>query len=393
MSNASNMDVDLGGLFEQNTTFDYSDYQYKEDCIQVITAGKFVAVFLPILCFLLVVLGLLGNGLVLVVLWQKKRSWSVTDTFVVHLSVADILLLLTMPLWMVGALNKWTFGTPLCKLTSGIFPLSFYCGIFLLVCISLDYYLSIVHGVQMYSREKPLVIQLSCMAAWFLSLLLTVPDFLYLQASSDSRKGGKTQCLHSYPSDRSRLGCRLIFHVLGFMIPAAMLLYFYSRILLRLQAGCQSIQKRAMRVILALVVAFFVCWTPYNITLLVDTFQTVPTVSSELPVTCAQSWWTALDITTVLAFLHCCLNPFIYFSLSGQFRRWVLTALKCGGCSLDSREASLWDLEQAEENTSAAPEEKGPLQQMSDIGQSTEIQKTEEKLNQITNQTINHDSV
>ncbi|XP_072535154.1 C-X-C chemokine receptor type 3-like [Salminus brasiliensis] len=374
------MELELGGLFDYNTTFDYQEYEYKEDCVQENTSDGSVAVFLPILCFLVMALGLLGNGLILVVLWQKKLSWSVTDIFVVHLSVADILLLLTMPLWTVEAVNEWTFGTPLCRLTGAIFSVSFYCGIFLLVCISLDHYLSIVHGVQMYSHKKPVVIQLSCMAVWIFSLLLSIPDFLYLQAASDPKKGDKTQCGHRYPSDEWRLASRLLYHVLGFMLPAASLLYFFSFILLRLQTSCEGLQRqRAMRVILALVVAFFISWTPYNITLLVDTIQNASSGSTGLSGTCVQSRWTALNITAVLAFLHCCLNPMIYFIFSEKFRRWVLTVLRCGGCSLDSRDAFLWDSERVEETAPTAHEEKGSLHQMSDLGQIVESQKTEEK--------------
>ncbi|KAL6489500.1 hypothetical protein MHYP_G00032410 [Metynnis hypsauchen] len=370
------LELDLEGMFEQNVTYDYGDYVYKDDCTP--PSGGFMAVFIPVLYTLVVALGLLGHGLVLLVLFQKKRT--VMDIFVLHLSMSDVLLLLTMPLWAVEAANEWIFSTGPCKLSGALFKINFYYGIFLLAGISLDRYLSFVHGVKMLSSRKPLVIWLICIAVFFFSVLLSIPDWIYLIANSNAGLGGKTECVHSY-RDRFRLALRLLYHVVGFLLPAVVIFYCYSCILLRLQKGCQGLQKlRAMRIILALVVVFFICWMPYNITLLVDTLQTAPVESTEQFEGCRHSKWTAVNITAVLGFLHCCLKPFIYFSLSRKFRRWVLTVLRCDGWSLESRDVSLWELEQVDERDSASPEEKGSLNQMNALGQTTESQRTEQIL-------------
>ncbi|KAL7886535.1 hypothetical protein AOLI_G00042560 [Acnodon oligacanthus] len=370
------MELELGGMFDQNFTYNYEDYEYKEDCTP--PSGGFMTVFIPVLYSLVVVLGLLGNGLVLLVLFQKKRT--VMDIFVLHLSMADVLLLLTVPLWAVQAANEWTFGTETCKLSGALFQINFYYGIFLLACISLDRYLSIVHGVKMLSSRKPWVIWLICIAVFFFSVLLSIPDWIYLIANSNASLGGKTECVHSY-RDRRRLALRLLYHVVGFLLPAMVLFYCYSCILLWLQKGCQGLQKlRATRIILALVVVFFICWMPYNITLFVDTIQSAPIDSTEQFEGCKHSKWTAVNIAAVLGFLHCCLNPFVYFSLSRKFRRWVLTVLRCDGWSLDNRNDSLWELEQVDERASASTEEKGSLNQMKALGQTTESQKTEQIL-------------
>uniref|UniRef100_A0A8C7IRT6 C-X-C motif chemokine receptor 3 n=1 Tax=Oncorhynchus kisutch TaxID=8019 RepID=A0A8C7IRT6_ONCKI len=213
---------------------------------------SFDAVFLPVFYSLTLVLRLLGNGLVLLVLVQRRRGWSVTDTFILHLCVADILLLLTLPLWAAQAAEEWSFGTPLCKITGAIFTINFYCGIFLLACISLDRYLSVVHAVQMYSRRKPWMVQASCLSVWLLSILLSIPDWHFLESVMDTRRD-KQECVHNYPSLSQsgfdwRLASRLLYHTVGFLLPSAVLLFCYSCILLRLQRGSQGLQKqRAVR--------------------------------------------------------------------------------------------------------------------------------------------------
>lgn len=82
---------------------------------------RFEALFLPVLYSLAFVAGVLGNGVLLGVLAQSRKTWSVTDTFILHLGVADVLLLVTLPFWAAQAVHGWTFGTVLCKITGAIF--------------------------------------------------------------------------------------------------------------------------------------------------------------------------------------------------------------------------------------------------------------------------------
>lgn len=84
---------------------------------------EFEATFIVVLYSLTFVVGVLGNGLLLGVLGQSRRTWSVTDTFILHLALADVLLLVTLPMWAAQAAQAdgWTFGTPLCKITGSVF--------------------------------------------------------------------------------------------------------------------------------------------------------------------------------------------------------------------------------------------------------------------------------
>lgn len=83
----------------------------------------FEATFIPLLYSVAFVVGVVGNGVLLGVLAQSRRNWSVTDTFILHLCVADVLLLLTLPLWAAQAAQAhgWTFGTPLCMITGALY--------------------------------------------------------------------------------------------------------------------------------------------------------------------------------------------------------------------------------------------------------------------------------
>ncbi|CAJ1062617.1 C-X-C chemokine receptor type 3.1 isoform X2 [Xyrichtys novacula] len=314
---------------------------------------QFEAVFIPVLYSVAFIVGVLGNGVLLGVLARSRKSWSVTDNFILHLGVADILLLLTLPFQATQAAQDegWTFGTPFCKITGTVFTINFYCAIFLLACISLDRYLSIVHAAQMYSSKKSWVVHVSCLAVWLFSLLLSIPDWYFLEAVGDPLRNIKTKCVRNYFAshvsvDNWRLGSRLLYHIVGFLLPSAVLVFCYSCILRRLQCGSQGLQKqKAFRVIMAVVVVFFLCWTPYNITLMVDTLH------SNKDCGIRESMEKAIIVTSSLGYLHCSLNPILYAFVGVKFRRQLVDILRSLGCKLktsaqlrsaSSKRSSFW---------------------------------------------------
>ncbi|MFT7800601.1 C-X-C chemokine receptor type 3-like [Arapaima gigas] len=330
---------ELDDLFGNDSFDDYDENTSTSDtccngrdCITK-KIEEFEAVFIPLLYSFTLVVGLLGNGLVLAVLCQMRRGWSITDTFILHLSVADTLLLLTLPFWAAEAAQGWSFGTPLCKLMGAIFKVNFYCGIFLLTCISLDQYFSIVHAVQMYSRTTTWQVQASCLCVWITCLLLSIPDWIFLEQLEDERI--KTvKCTYNYLGFTNsvkdwREASRWLYHTVGFILPSIIMVFCYSRILVQLLRSSQGFTKqRAMRVIVVLVLAFFICWTPYNITLIVDTLHTNKTLKETCESTMILE--VSLSTTATLGYLHCCLNPILYAFVRTKFRHRLVRMLRTG---------------------------------------------------------------
>ncbi|XP_050988034.1 C-X-C chemokine receptor type 3-like [Labeo rohita] len=324
MNNRTKITISMEELnFSSDYSYNYSENYDESCCGELIVCDQessmyFDSIFIPVLYSLALVVGLVGNGLVLVVLWKKRQRMNSTHILILHLSLADILLLLTLPFWAVEAVKGWIFSTVLCKLIGALFKINFYCGIFMLSCISLDRYLSIVHGVQMYSRKKPMVTHFWCLMVWLLCLLLSIPEWIFLTDYKNSRHQNKIECVPYYPSDSWCLVSRWLYHILGFILPALIILLCYSCILLQLRRSSQCKQKkRAIRVIVALVVAFFIHWTPYNITLIADTKKANNAFIPSNQASCKSTTTLdiALTVTSTLAYLHCCVNPMLFVAL------------------------------------------------------------------------------
>ncbi|XP_038140157.1 C-X-C chemokine receptor type 3-like [Cyprinodon tularosa] len=319
----------------------YEDYIYKDGDICDLTMGmKFEAVFIPVLYSVIFGVGILGNGLLIAVLIKSRKAWNVTDTFIFHLAFADILLLLMLPLWAVQSASPvgWSFGTPLCKIAGAVFTISMYCGIFLLACISVDCYLFIVHSTKMYTCRKPWRVQTSCLVVWCFSLMLSIPDWYFLEAVEDVRQS-RTKCVHNYfklsPDHFHNLQmvARWLYPTVGFILPSFVLIICYSSILWQLGCGTRGFRKqRAFKVIIAVVAAFFLCWTPLNIILIVDTIQ--QRIIGEASCGTRTSMHKAWLVTESLGYLHCSLNPILYAFLGVKFQHQLLNILRSMGCKI-----------------------------------------------------------
>lgn len=345
----TNIEVDGGGIFNGSDPFyDYSDdYQSPDDSEP--KAGE--AVWIPVVYSVVLVVGLLGNALLLAVLAQKRQSWSISDTFILNLGVADLLLLLTLPLWAVQAAHDsgWIFEDVPCKISGAVFNINFYCGIYLLLCICLDCCLSVASTTQLCFHQKPLFAHVTCALVWVISLLLTIPDWLFLGAETKE----KTLCIHTY-SETKKLWSRLPHHILGYLLPTVVIICCF-RVLLQNRSKITQ-KKRAVKVILPLVLVFFLCWMPYNITLLVDTAN----VFSGNPQGALK---TALMVTTALGCVHACLRPLLYVGLCLNFRKHSLAVPRCD--RHDSK-SSLWELGVGKEVPPSQNHEEQELKQMTE---------------------------
>lgn len=324
-------------LENYSSSFDYGGENESDFCCDSPpcpqdTSLNFDRAFLPALYGLLFVLGLLGNGAVVAVLLSQRAALSSTDTFLLHLAVADALLVLTLPLWAVDAAIQWVFGSGLCKVAGALFNINFYAGALLLACISFDRYLSIVHATQLYRRGPPARVALTCVAVWGQCLLFALPDFIFLSAHHDARLNA-THCQYNFPQV-GRTALRLLQLVAGFLLPLMVMAYCYARILAVLLVSRGQRRLRAMRLVVVVVVAFALCWTPYHLVVMVDILMDMGALARncdrESHVDMAKS------VTSGLGYMHCCLNPLLYAFVGVKFRERMWTLLLRLGCPSQS---------------------------------------------------------
>ncbi|KAL0967636.1 hypothetical protein UPYG_G00254760 [Umbra pygmaea] len=259
---------------DYNSTGDY--YNYVEPC-QMTKDNAVKRLLRLYIHSVICILGLMGNILVIVTYAFYKKAKSMTDVYLLNMAIADMLFVAALPLIIYNEYNHWDMGTVACKILGGAYSVNLYSGMLLLACISTDRYIAIVLARRSFGSDPE-----SCS-----TVALSVLQSGLLPCSCPSPPSSTTK-------------------------------------------ATTSRNTRRVRVVLAVVAVFLACHLPYNVALL---YETVRKFEQQL---CNQvdNTEVAKTVTETVAFLHCCLNPFLYAFIGVRFRnhfRKIVSDLWCMG--------------------------------------------------------------
>ncbi|KAM4689583.1 C-C chemokine receptor type 9 [Discoglossus pictus] len=301
---------------------------------------EFAAYFLPPIYWCVFFLGLFGNGLVIFIYVYYRRIKTVTDTYLINLAIADLHFLTTLPFWAISASRDWVFRTALCKIVNSMYTINVYSGMLLLACISIDRYIAIVQATkaQKHRTKRLLFSKLVCFAVWTLAIGLSLPEIVYSVVKVETYS---KSCTISYPSELSRslkvvVLCLKV--TVAFCIPFMVMIFCYTMIIPTL-IQAKSFQKhKALKVIFAVLTVFVLSQLPYNSILVVRAWDAANATVSD----CATSSNIdiAYKVTQSIAFLHCCMNPFIYVFVGVRFRNDLFRILKKFSCISENQWAT-----------------------------------------------------
>lgn len=317
------------------------DLELREPCGSALSSS-FNKIFLPTVYGIIFVLGIIGNGLVVVVMGYQKKVKTMTDKYRLHLSVADLLFVITLPFWAVDAAKTWYFGGFLCVSVHMIYTVNLYSSVLILAFISFDRYLAVVRATNSQATRKLLASKVIYVGVWLPAALLTVPDMVfarlqdtgssnYLFADESVEPGdSRTICQRIYPQESSQIWTAVFRfqHILvGFILPGLVILICYCIIIARLSQGAkaQALKKKALKTTVILILCFFSCWLPYCIGIFLDTLMMLNVIDPSCELQQAVEKW--ISITEALAYFHCCLNPILYAFLGVKFKKTARSAL------------------------------------------------------------------
>ncbi|XP_020795536.2 C-C chemokine receptor type 7 [Boleophthalmus pectinirostris] len=319
---------------DENTTFAY-DYNYTTDydiyngfpevCSKAANRQFrqwFIPTFYAIICFL----GLTGNLLVILTYFYFKRLKTMTDVYLLNLSFADLLFVISLPFWAFNSMNEWVLGLPVCKIMHTIYKVTFYSSMFLLSSISVDRYFAISKAISAHKHRSQAVFfsKIASMVMWVLALIFSVPEMIFTTINNNACTPYKSN------NDTLRVSLQSSQITLAFLIPLIVMGFCYSNIIWTLSQTRGFERNRAIKVILAVVAVFLIFQTPYNIVLFWTTIVTAKGGTTICNNDNSQLY--ATDITQCIAFFRCCLNPFVYAFIGVKFRHDVLKLLKDLGC-------------------------------------------------------------
>ncbi|KAM4560194.1 putative G-protein coupled receptor 34a [Odontesthes bonariensis] len=291
---------------------------------------------LAVIYSLIFVFGLVGNLFALWVFLFLNSSRNSVRVFLINCAVADLVLLTCLPFRVFYHINgnKWTLGTVACKFVGNLFYMNMYVSITLLGLISLDRFLRLrgkgraQRGMRMrlWGHSRPWS-WMACGALWALSLVAIVP---MIATPEDTENSGK--CFHykQRHSARKKAYFNAVL-VLLFWLVFTILVVSYARIASRLLRvsrdkpdlpNAHKYERTAKKSFFVLFL-FTLCFGPYH------AFRPIYIYSQLDGVSC--DYLHLVDRTNEVMLLfsafNSCLDPIMYFLLSGSVRKAALQAL------------------------------------------------------------------
>uniref|UniRef100_A0A3B4DRX4 Coagulation factor II (thrombin) receptor-like 1, tandem duplicate 1 n=1 Tax=Pygocentrus nattereri TaxID=42514 RepID=A0A3B4DRX4_PYGNA len=272
--------------------------------------GVLTTVFLPIVYIFIFIVGLPTNAMALWVFLFRTKKKHPASILMANLALADLLFIVWLPLKITYHFNgnDWTFGEPLS-------------------CISVQRYWAIVHPLSQKLSSRVTVCV--CVCVWIVVWVLTVPLYLYDQTVKVTNLNTTTCHDVTFPNQTHfPVGYFLTMGIVGYVVPCVVCTVAYFLIFKSLRSsftktsGNKKKRKALILMVIALVM-FLVCFTPSNITLMVHFSLLARGIENDTH--------GLYIITLCLSSLNSCLDPFVYYFISDDFRDHVKNTLMCHG--------------------------------------------------------------
>ena len=276
----------------------------------------------PVLFGLIIVIGVIGNVMVLYVILRHRQMRTSLNVLLMNLAVADLgFLIFCVPLTIYHyASPSWGFGEVVCRLSSYPLFVSFYVTMYTLILVSIWRYVTVTKATHASANASPKRAFIYIIFIWIFMALANIPTLFTtkLQTAEDICYPPYTYCGATENLSFSR-GVYLTFFVAGYVVPLTVMTGLYMGLVRYVkQHTVVDRTQRITKLIVLVVVAFSACWLPLHVHLLLAYFGHIPS---------SLYYHIFRIMCQALAYSNCCMNPFIYNLASKSFREGFLHIL------------------------------------------------------------------
>ncbi|KAK2823239.1 hypothetical protein Q7C36_019839 [Tachysurus vachellii] len=310
-----------------NDDYSYEDYPYNSAGLSE-TSRKSIEVASLVFYCLTCFLGVPGNALVVWIAGVKMKR-TINTIWFLNLAIADLLCCLSIPFTVAVILlnHNWPYGDAMCKVLPTIIVINMFASVFTLNLISLDRFIQVVKPVWAQNNRTIRLAWICCALAWALAILLSLPNLILRETFTSSniticmfrnRNTTNTDDYFSIDTDVSYSALTMARFVLGFLIPLLSIVFCYTGITRKVMSS-HFRAGRAFRIMLAVVVAFFISWFPYHVVGLLDIYGGTheAILASELD-----------PLVISFAYANSCMNPIFYVFVGQDFKEKVKLSLR-----------------------------------------------------------------
>ncbi|VVC39653.1 Neurokinin receptor,GPCR, rhodopsin-like, 7TM,G protein-coupled receptor, rhodopsin-like [Cinara cedri] len=291
----------------------------------------------------MLIVAIVGNSIVIWIVTAHRRMRTVTNCYMVSLSISDLLMasLNCLPNFIYMLNSDWAFGLELCMASNFIAYWTVASSVFTLVAITLNRYMAIVHPLR-HRRSKTRT-QTILVLIWLISVFLAIPCILYSNIKTKRYMNGELRraCYMlwpdgRYPHSKTEYIYNIMFLCVTYIIPLAVMAVCYTIMGKELwgsktigqmtQRHADSIKskRKVVRMFAVVVMIFLICWFPYHTYFVYAYHNKNIVVKTYVQDLFLSFYWLAMSNSMV--------NPVIYYWMNPRFRAYFkLIICYCGG--------------------------------------------------------------
>ncbi|XP_067144514.1 pyrokinin-1 receptor-like isoform X2 [Centruroides vittatus] len=329
------------------------------------------AISMTMVYSILLVTGVVGNICTCVVITRNKYMHTATNYYLFSLAVSDLLLLILgipQELHQLWQRYPYVLGEVFCIFRGMTSETSTNASILTITAFTVERYMAICHPLKAHTMSKltraiKLIVAIWCLGAIFaipvivqLGIVVQVHDGVALEESAT--------CSLKNPFDQAFVFSTVFF----FMLPMTVITVLYILIAIQLRRSSiskrnnciingkvqqkglcikitrpdkslgkrlQSSRRAVVKMLVAVVVAFFICWAPFHAQRLMAIYVKNPTPTDEIV------YMVLTYISGVTYYVSATINPILYSILSVKFRQaFKDTLARCCGRHVPRRDTS-----------------------------------------------------
>lgn len=278
------------------------------------------SIIISVMYMIVTTINLVGNGLSMWILLFRTSPKTSSIIFMINLTLTDLALGAGLPFQIAYQLQgyHWTLGRRMCSFLTLVFYTNMYCSILTMMAIGIDRYLGIVRPMQFrQARKRKSVAVVSCVLMWGLVLSVLYP-LMTTDLTFDIPELGITTCFdvlkkNMLPSQAAWAAFLFGMVFVLFLFPFCVTTFCYISVIRKLAKDSKTVQKeRAIRLAVIVLLVFTLCFAPNNILLLIHTV---------LRLFYERSVYMAYKLSLCFSCLNSCIDPFIYYFASKDFRQ------------------------------------------------------------------------
>ncbi|XP_059387563.1 pyroglutamylated RF-amide peptide receptor-like [Carassius carassius] len=294
---------------------------------------------------LIFALALVGNSLVVCIVLRKRAMRTATNIFICSLAVSDLLItFFCIPFTLLQNISsEWLGGVLVCKTVPFVQTTAIVTGILTMTCIAVERYQGIVYPLKMKRQYTPKRAYRMLGLVWIAAVLVGSP-MLFVQ---------QLEVKYDFLYDHHHVCCQERWHsllhrqvyttfimVALFLLPLAAMLFLYSRIgielWIRKRVGDSSVlstmnhreinkisrqKKRAVKMMITIVLLFTVCWAPFHIVHMLFEYNELEKNYDEVTVNMI------IAVVQAIGFSNSFNNPIVYAFMNENFKKNCVATL------------------------------------------------------------------